>query len=187
MSIVFNITQSMRSSRSAQVLAATRLYLRSRGSRFVSGSLLAIGLLVFALGAGMFLRGYSLNAVTSGSMRPSVQPGDLVVLQRVSAVSLRTGDVIAYMPPKGGEPLLHRIVTLSYDNGIVVMTQGDANQVPDLGPVQLDATAYRLVGTAPLLGWLIELRALIWLLFGAVIVLMALRWARKVVKAKLAS
>jgi signal peptidase len=155
----------------------------SRRSRFVVGLELAAGFVALAIGGAIFLGGFSLNTVTSGSMRPSIQPGDLVVLQRVPSTVLRTGDVIAYVTPRGGEPLLHRIVTLDLRPGaVLVQTQGDANQTPDYGPVQLDATAYRMVASIPFLGWLVELRAWIWLAFGAVLLLMAVRWVKGVVR-----
>jgi signal peptidase I len=157
----------------------------SRRSRFVVGLELAGGVVALAIGGAIFFAGFSLNTVTSGSMRPSIQPGDLVVLQRVPSTALKVGDVIAYATPQGGEPLLHRIVTLDPRPGaVLVQTQGDANQTPDYGPVQLDVTAYRMVASIPLLGLLIELRAWIWLAFGAVLLLIALGWVKGVVRAK---
>ena len=153
-------------------------------SKALTALLVALGLLAFAAGTAMLVGGYSLNTVTSGSMRPGIQPGDLVVLQRVDATSLKVGDVIAYIPPSGGEPLLHRIKTLSSSGGVFVQTQGDANNTPDFGPVHLDVTASRLAWSVPLLGWLILLRGWIWLAFGGVLVLIALGWLKGVVRSK---
>ena len=158
----------------------------NRRSRFVVGLELAVGMVALAIGGAIFFGGFSLNTVTSGSMRPSIQPGDLVVLQRVPSTVVKVGDVIAYVTPRGGEPLLHRVVSVDLRPGVVlVQTQGDANQTPDYGPVQLDATAYRMVASMPFLGWLVELRAWIWLAFGAVLLLMTLGWVKGVVRAKL--
>ena len=153
-------------------------------SKVLTGLLVAFGLLIFAGGTAMLVGGYSLNTVTSGSMRPGIQPGDLVVLQRVESTSLKVGDVIAYVPPTGGEPILHRIKTLASTGGVFVQTQGDANNTPDFGPVHLDVTASRLAASVPLLGWLILLRSWIWLAFGGVLVLIALGWLKGVVRSK---
>jgi signal peptidase I len=159
--------------------------LKGARSKFVTGLVVVLGLGALAGGTAILVGGYNLNTVTSGSMRPGIQPGDLVVLQRVNATTLKVGDVIAYVPPNGAEPLLHRIVTLSSSAGVLVETQGDANNTLDSGPVRLDATAFRLAGSVPFLGWLIVLRSWIWLAFGAALVLLALAWLRGVVGARL--
>ena len=166
-------------------LAAAHVCAKRPGRRRMAAdlALMAFAVGVLALGAASFVGGYSLNTVTSGSMRPGVQPGDLVILQRVPSTALKVGDVIAYVPPKGGEPLLHRIAMLRADGGaVVVQTQGDANNAPDFGPVQLDASAYRMVGSLPLVGWLIELRALVWLAFVAAVLATILLWLKGVVR-----
>jgi signal peptidase I len=162
---------------------------RTLGAMLMTGLMLAAGVLCLAGGALMFAGGYSLNAVTSGSMRPGLQPGDLVVLQRVVTTTLKVGDVIAYVPPNRPEPLIHRIVSLQHADGgaVVVQTQGDANNVSDLGPVRLSDTSYRLAASVPLLGWLTVMRAYVWLVVLAILSLMALLWAKGVVRAKLAS
>ena len=153
-------------------------------SKVLTALLVVLGLLIFGGGTAMLVGGYSLNTVTSGSMRPGIQPGDLVVLQRVESTSLKVGDVIAYVPPTGGEPILHRIKTLASGADVFVQTQGDANNTPDFGPVHLDVTASRLAASVPLLGWLILLRSWIWLAFGGVLLLIALGWLKGVVRSK---
>ena len=69
--------------------------------------------------------------------------------------------------------------------GVLVQTQGDANQTPDSGPVRLDAVANRMVASVPFLGWLTVLRGWIWLALGAVLVLIALKWLKGVVRSRL--
>ena len=155
-------------------------------ARLMNGLFLALGLLVLAAGAAIYFGGLSFNTVMSGSMRPGIQPGGLVILHRVSADTLRVGDVIAYLPPNSSSPIMHRIVSLSATDGsVVVQTQGDANNTLDPGPVRLDATAYRMAAYVPFLGWLVELRPWIWLAFAATLVLIALGWGRGVVVSRL--
>ena len=135
------------------------------------GLLLLVGVLVLATGAVILIGGLGFDTVTSGSMRPGIQPGDLAVLQRVEATQLVVGDVIAYVPPAGSPvegPLLHRIVSLTPGAaGVSVQTKGDANNVNDFGPVRLASTGYRMVAVIPYLGWLIYLRGFMWLFVGA--------------------
>jgi signal peptidase I len=148
---------------------------------------LVIGVNVFLLGAAMYLGGYSLNVVTSGSMRPGLQPGDLVILQKIPSSSLANGDVIAYVPPDRAGALIHRIVSLRDLGGgtILVQTRGDANNADDPGPVLLGDDAYRLVRSVPLLGWLILIRPYVWLLLLAVLAAIGALWVKGVVPRKL--
>jgi signal peptidase len=126
--------------------------------KHLSTVVLGVALAVFAAAAiGRFVYGYGLAVVTSGSMRPTIQPGDAVVTMPVPVAALRTGDVIALVPPSGGEPVLHRIRTIDADG--TVLTRGDANSVDDPWRAQLrGATAYRLVAIVPLIGWLASVR-----------------------------
>jgi signal peptidase I len=74
--------------------------------------------------------GYSAHVVTSGSMTPRVNPGDVVVTAPVTAAELRTGQVLLIHDPEvPGGLLLHRLV--SFDEAGRLVTRGDANQSDD--------------------------------------------------------
>ena len=72
--------------------------------------------------------------VLTGSMRPQLPPGTLVVVRPVPTSQLTAGKVVTYQL-RSGEPdvVTHRIVALGYDGRgrRVFQTQGDANPVPD--------------------------------------------------------
>lgn len=94
--------------------------------------------------------------VLSGSMRPGLQPGDVVVTQRVPISDLHVRDVIVFHPPN--EPqrqTVHRIVKLRVRNGTTsVTTRGDANTINDPTVTALGGTtAYRVVRVVPLVGY----------------------------------
>ena len=94
--------------------------------------------------------------VLSGSMRPGLQPGDLVVTQRVAINNLHVRDVIVFHPPNEGDrQTVHRIVKLKVKNGTtVITTRGDANTVNDPAVTTLTgATAYRVARVVPLVGY----------------------------------
>lgn len=111
------------------------------------------------------------DTVLSGSMRPGIQPGDVVMVRAVPNDDLRMGDVIAYMPPQQTVPVLHRIVDIDASGGIV--TQGDANNVSDpWGRVRPEGdTTLRLVWVIPKVGLITHSRSTV--IFGGVALLLA--------------
>ena len=136
--------------------------------------IVALGAAAVGIGVLVFVASLHFQTVTSGSMRPTVSPGDMAVTEAVPIGSLKVGDIIVFYPPGiTAEPVMHRIVSL--DNG-TIKTRGDANNVNDPWQVTLPGPkAYRMVAVVPLIGWLIELQrpALIFagLLVGLVILL----------------
>ncbi len=74
------------------------------------------------------------TVVTSGSMEPTFQVGDLLIVIRANPYELKVGDVIVFKVPWSSSLIVHRIVKVSYtDNGPIFYTKGDANPIPDPG------------------------------------------------------
>lgn len=77
--------------------------------------------------------------VLTGSMRPTMPPGSLVVSKPVEAGELKAGDAITYQI-RSGEPevVTHRIISVAQTLGgeKLFTTQGDANPHPDEKPVK---------------------------------------------------
>lgn len=112
----------------------------------------ALGLAGYQVASGQ----WNATPVLSGSMRPGLQPGDVVVTQRVPVSDLQVRDVIVFHPPDAPDRLtVHRIVELERKGGTTsVTTWGDANSVVDPGVSSLGgATAYKAVRIVPLLGY----------------------------------
>jgi len=89
-------------------------------------------------------------------MRPGLQPGDVVVTQRVPISDLQVRDVLVFYPPnETRRETVHRIVKLTARGGTTsITTWGDANLVADPGISSLrGTTAYRMVRVVPLLGY----------------------------------
>lgn len=84
--------------------------------------------------------------VGSGSMLPTLLPGDLVVFDRQARPSVR--DVVVY--DKAGWPggVVHRVVATAGDGSL--RTRGDANPVEDRDPVKVSAVQGKVVGVLPL-------------------------------------
>lgn len=106
------------------------------------------------------------DTVLTGSMRPGIQPGDVVMVRAVPTDELKVGDVIAYLPPAHTIPVLHRIVSID-SSGLV--TKGDANNVADpWGKVSTGSpTTLRLVWVLPKVGLIAHNRTTIYLGAGA--------------------
>jgi signal peptidase I len=127
------------------------------GRHVVRYSLLAVlialvGAAVFAVVSGR----YQVRPVLSGSMRPGLPVGGVVITERVPISSLHVRDVVVlHRPDQPGELVVHRIISLKPGpSGPVVRTQGDANSEPDPWTVTLRGdTAYRAVYSLPLVGY----------------------------------
>jgi len=90
-------------------------------------------LLILAAVAGMMLGLLRFAVIDTGSMRPTLNPGDVAVLISEPTADLRTGQIVAFHPP--GEPHLtvtHRAVSVKRTrNGVIIQTKGDANNARD--------------------------------------------------------
>jgi signal peptidase I len=101
---------------------------------------IVLGVTGFVLCAGAVLLfnrpklGWQLLSVPTGSMRPGMPPGSLVLTHRVPLSSLKVGDVITYTNPLTMHTTLtHRIIKEYKLDGKVpsFITKGDANPSPD--------------------------------------------------------
>ena len=76
--------------------------------------------------------------VTSGSMSPTLEPGDVVVTQDVDPEEIETGDVVTFHDGSGADTgfVTHRVVDVVEEDGeLYFQLQGDANDEPDEGLV----------------------------------------------------
>jgi signal peptidase len=152
----------------------------------VTGLLVAAAATVIAAVVTFHVADLHLQTVLTGSMRPTVSPGDVAVTQGVPMASLRVGDAIAFYPPGQTTPVLHRIRSLGTTAaGIEITTRGDANSVNDPWLATLHGpTAYRLVAVVPFIGWLTELQRPALLAAGLLLGLAVLLELRKEVRAR---
>ena len=101
--------------------------------------LLVVAAFVAATVAIPRLAGGTAYTVTSGSMRPTMPPGTLIVTRPADPAALGIGDVITYQAVSGRPAVVtHRIIGLGYAaNGeITFRTRGDANDTADAEPVR---------------------------------------------------
>ena len=134
-----------------------RLAAVSRLVRGAAGALLAAAALLVALTVLGSLTGrWGFEPVLTGSMRPGIQPGDLVLVTPEPLTAVRSGQVLLFRPPGNGAPVVHRVVSVSLAGGVpAIRTKGDANNVADPWKARLDGSrAWRVRAVVPHLGYL---------------------------------
>jgi signal peptidase len=98
--------------------------------------------------------GVSLTVLT-GSMRPTIEPGDLIVVKPVPVDEVQIGDVVTFQPVSDDPTVItHRVVAKTFVSGeTMLVTRGDANGADD-EPIEAEQVRGRLVYTVPKLGFI---------------------------------
>lgn len=101
--------------------------------------------------------GWKALSVPTGSMRPTIPPGSLVLMHRVPVTTLKVGDVITYANPLDmRKTITHRVITTYKLDGRIpaFITKGDANPSSDR-PVVSGQVLGKAAWYAPRIGaWL---------------------------------
>ena len=108
--------------------------------RFAAG---LVGLFVVTTVGGMglwaatttFLYGSAPVVVSSGSMAPALDVGDLVVVEPYHGQGIHTGTVVVFDDQAAGRSTIHRVVKVKDDGTFT--TRGDANPTADSTPLEL--------------------------------------------------
>lgn len=125
----------------------------------IGAILLLVSLPVIIFNGYIILQGFinpdkapNINGITplivlTESMKPTIDGGDLIIVDKADASNVHEGDIIAYFDPasKGETSIVtHRVVEVekSSDNSILFKTKGDANNTEDSKKVSDD----KLVG-----------------------------------------
>src|SRR6202171_2955101 len=116
------------------VESGSRAPRRRRGLRVFALILLTgVVLLILAVIVGMVLGAWRFTVIDTGSMRPTLSPGDVAVLTPERPTELRKGQIVAFHPP--GEPrttVIHRAFSIDRtSNKVIIQTKGDANNATD--------------------------------------------------------
>ncbi len=116
--------------------------------------------------------------VLTGSMRPTMPPGSLIVTKEANPEELRIGEAITYQI-RSGEPAVvtHRIIArTSSSDGVTFTTQGDASPSPDeeqVRPEQIRGVVwYALPLVGYVNGWLTGEQRM-WAVGSAVVLLLS--------------
>ncbi|MGB9778606.1 MAG: signal peptidase I [Candidatus Bathyarchaeales archaeon] len=107
---------------------------------------------VIAVWSSTGLLGFTPTIIASGSMQPTLNPGDIAIIIATPAKTIKIGDIIQYQTTAEA-PTIHRVIDKYTSGGTLwFITQGDANNAPD-NPVNENQVIGKVVLTIPKLGW----------------------------------
>ena len=113
-------------------------------------TMLILILLTIGFGAGFFT--FKPVVILTGSMRPFIKPGDLIIIKKCAISDVGIGDVIEYK--RENYKIVHRVIAISYNQGEVnLIVKGDANKKTDKRPVTSDQFVGKLEYTIPYIGY----------------------------------
>lgn len=125
-------------------------------------ALALLGVSAYIAGAILLHANPPVVPVSGGSMRPALQPGDLVVLKGVLEDELEKGDIIAFDVPEAerGElrlpgAIVHRILEIEKVTGgpAIIHTKGDANAGEDAFTIRTTDVVGRMAKRVPAAGY----------------------------------
>jgi len=93
--------------------------------------------------------------VTGGSMEPAIKMGSIVVVKPVE--DYKINDVITFQGRGERDFTTHRIVEMRVEGGRpIYITQGDANNAPDMREVRASEVKGKVLFSIPYLGYVID-------------------------------
>jgi signal peptidase I len=106
---------------------------------------------------GLTAVGYKPVAVYSGSMRPTIPIGGLVLDRAIPSKDVRVGDVITFSDPYvKGRLVTHRVIhILQTPHGLAYRTKGDANPGRDPWTIRLTGQVGRVSFGVPVAGYIL--------------------------------
>jgi signal peptidase I len=137
--------------------------LRRLGRLLATVAMVAAVAFLLAVGVGPRTGAYRTLTVLTGSMRPTIPPGALIVVTPSPAADVRVGQVITFQAPVEGKPVVtHRVIeVVEGGDRPVIRTQGDANEAADPWVARVEGgTVWEVRHVVPGVGRVVsELRA----------------------------
>ncbi len=117
--------------------------------RWIGVSVISLMMIFFSFG----YFGIQPTVVCSGSMKPAIDVGDIVIVAKVPIESIKKGDIIEYRTSKLS--IIHRVYDIRRENGgIEFITKGDANKEVDPDPVKPRQIVGKVMFIIPKVGWI---------------------------------
>lgn len=99
--------------------------------------------------------GYKAYIITTDSMKPSINSGDVSIVRKTKEDKIETGDVITFK--QGDKVITHRITNIEEKDGKkVYTTKGDNNNLEDDEKIEYSQIEGKNVLTIPKLGYIIN-------------------------------
>jgi len=132
---------------------ATKRFHKTKKSSTLSWMTIAITALILLWGSTGLL-GFQPSIIASGSMRPTLDVGDIAITVQTHPENIKVGDIIQYWRQGETAPIIHRVIQIERAGGITyIVTKGDANDASD-EPITVTQTVGKVVLIIPKIGWI---------------------------------
>ncbi len=124
-----------------------------------------------------YLFGFRAYIITTDSMKPSVNVGDIILIQKTENEDLFPNDVVTYRLSKDLERVTHRIIDKTED---IYITKGDNNKLEDKDIVRYENIEGKVVFKIPFIGkFFLNAENLFYTIFLSVIILTIYLYQRR--------
>jgi signal peptidase len=125
------------------------------GQALVLSALAVFAVVLLLVDAGPHVLPFETMVVQSGSMRPTLPVGSVVIYRHESASKVKVGQVILFAAPSGTAALVsHRVYAIvDGPKGKYFVTKGDANPEPDNWRIAAVGSGWYAVADVPVLGY----------------------------------
>ena len=123
-----------------------------------------VGILVILAGPTIFMLAmqtslntpYPILTVRSGSMVPTINVGDLIVVQGIPSAEVQVTDIIVFHQPGSPSTLIvHRVIGIQIEEGeIFFSTKGDHNFVADPWQIPGSSLVGKVIANYANIGWI---------------------------------
>jgi signal peptidase len=124
-----------------------------------TGLVLGVGVVVpvVATLSTVFMLGWKLQPIETGSMAPRYPAGSLAVVSPIDGSEVKPGMVVVFEDPRGpGSMIAHRVVAPSPGDRLMWTTRGDANPSDDPFPITPAAVSGRVRWGIPFVGTVVS-------------------------------
>lgn len=115
---------------------------------WITTSIISVLIIWFAVGVFPIFP----SVIATGSMEPGIKPGDIIIIKKVDARSLKVGDIVQYRKEK--IDITHRIIDIEKEGGVMYKTKGDNNSAADSELVSPQQIRGKVLTVVPKVGWL---------------------------------
>ncbi|MCD6340545.1 MAG: signal peptidase I [Desulfurococcales archaeon] len=139
---------------SYNIVSRPRLIVRRHksGIKTIVKASLIITVMTAALMVPSGIFGFKPAVIVSGSMEPTLNVGDVVIISESGAEGVKVGDIVGYVSREG--LIVHRVVGYDYiNNEKFLILKGDANREPDTEPVHPQQVLGKYMFKLPNVGW----------------------------------
>ena len=114
---------------------------------------LILGFLAKKSDSGISIGGYKVYDILTGSMNPTINPGNLVVVKEVLPNEVKKNDIITFRSDITNNITTHRAIDIVNSGGkIEFITKGDANNTQDPIPLDGKLLVGKVIFQVPYLG-----------------------------------